>query len=243
MKSRISKLQDHRFFWQRTNSQCSFLTANYRWIFCSSETMATAGKGDKQKTQKTEKNGSRATTAPGQRFFFLQSCVTYGGMQTSVVWKDHQENGSEIGESQGIEAENTKGQKNVHGRIDANMWMLNQELNIPYYNIHDTINWFINTYTVHNIYMPVIVMIYVREMVFDHIFGYEIAKFAVEKTACNLVNKYFERQPSIFLSLVVHEMTRGIKGAPRHPCSKEEGCHLSEQSTYIWIHYYTVSLL
>ena len=32
------------------------------------------------------------------------------------------------------------GQKNVHGRIDANMWMLNQELNIPYYNIHDTIN-------------------------------------------------------------------------------------------------------
>lgn len=67
MKSRISKLQDHLFFWQRTNSQCSFLTAKYRWIFCSSETTATDGKGDKQKTQKTEKNGSRATTAPGQR--------------------------------------------------------------------------------------------------------------------------------------------------------------------------------
>ena len=97
-------------------------------------------------------------------------------------------------------------------------------------------------------YMPVIVMVYVWEMVFDHIdhilFGYEIAKFEVEKTACNLVNKYFERQPSMLLSLVVHEMTRGIKGAPRNPCSKEEGCHLSEQSAYIWIHYYyTVSLL
>jgi len=49
--------------------------------------------------------------------------------------------------------------------------------------------------------MPVIVIVYVWETVFDHIdhiFGFEIAKFQVEKTAWNLMNKYFERQPSIF---------------------------------------------
>lgn len=137
------------------------------------------------------------------------------------------------------------GQKNVHGRIDANMWMLNQELNIPYYNIHDTINWFINTYTVH-IYMPVIVIVYVWETVFDHIdhiFGFEIAKFQVEKK--------MELNEQIFWATALNILKFG--GA--RDDTGYQGCTQASllqrgwlppfwtKYLLIWIHYYTVSLL
>ena len=129
MKSRISKLQDHNV--SRPIPQVLFsqhvavVLCLCVCVICFVPWNTARQRGDKQKTQKNDKNGSRATTAPGGGIFFNWSWVAYGGIKSPLGL---------LGEIWLTRIENFK-REWCSWRIDANVWMLNQELNIPYITI------------------------------------------------------------------------------------------------------------